>query len=331
VPASVTVSAGTTSRTFTVSTQAVSSSTSAVISGTLGVSRNATLTVNASNPTPAAPTLVAPANGATTALPVTFDWNDVANAASYQIQVDDSSAFSTPRVIDQTVTASQYTATTLAISQHWWRVRGRNAAGTAGAWSSVRSFTPQGSPAAPALSALTMNPTSVIGGNTVQGTATLSAAAPSGGAVVTLSSGNTAAVTVPASVTVPSGSTSATFTVTSSQAVTVSTTVTITGAYGGASRTATVTVNPAAPTGTATLSVSATGRSGERITSTPSGISTLVGTTGSASFTAGTSITLTVSNGRDAIWSGGCSSGGNKTKTCTFTLNANASVSANVQ
>jgi hypothetical protein len=56
-----------------------------------------------------------------------------------------------------------------------------------------------------------------------------------------------------------------------------------------------------------------------------------VGSTGSASYTTGTSITLTVSNGRDAIWSGACSSGGNKAKTCTFTLTANASVSANVQ
>jgi hypothetical protein len=40
---------------------------------------------------------------------------------------------------------------------------------------------------------------------------------------------------------------------------------------------------------------------------------------------------LSVTNGRDAIWSGACSSGGNKTKTCTFTLDANASVTANVQ
>jgi hypothetical protein len=56
-----------------------------------------------------------------------------------------------------------------------------------------------------------------------------------------------------------------------------------------------------------------------------------VGGTGSASFTTGTAITLSVSNGRDAIWSGACSSGGSKTKTCTFTLNAAASVTANVQ
>jgi trimeric autotransporter adhesin len=95
-----------------------------------------------------------------------------------------------------------------------------------------------------------------------------------------------------------------------------------------------VTVNNAAPpppTGTATLTVTATGRSGERVTSNPAGINVSVGATGSASFNAGTSITLSVTNGRDAIWSGACSSGGNKVKTCTFTLNANATVTANVQ
>jgi hypothetical protein len=52
---------------------------------------------------------------------------------------------------------------------------------------------------------------------------------------------------------------------------------------------------------------------------------------GSASFATGTSITLSVSNARDAIWSGACSSNGDKTKTCTFTLNTNASISATVQ
>jgi hypothetical protein len=56
-----------------------------------------------------------------------------------------------------------------------------------------------------------------------------------------------------------------------------------------------------------------------------------VGSTGSASFAIGTSITLSATNSRDVLWSGACSSGGNKTKTCTFTLNANAAVTANVQ
>ena len=77
--------------------------------------------------------------------------------------------------------------------------------------------------------------------------------------------------------------------------------------------------------------MTATGRSGERVTSTPAGIKCERGSTGSASFNTGTSITLRVTNSRDAIWSGACSSGGNKRKTCTFTLNGNATVTANVQ
>jgi hypothetical protein len=70
---------------------------------------------------------------------------------------------------------------------------------------------------------------------------------------------------------------------------------------------AAVTVNP--PSQAATLTVTATGRSGERVTSSSAGISLNVGSSGSVSFAAGTSITLNVSNGRDAIWSGACSSG----------------------
>ena len=442
VPASVVVPAGQTSATFTVSTPSVSSTTQAKVTALLNLSWAAPLTIQpgGSPPppppggTPVAPTLLAPANGATVTQPLTLDWNDVANAASYQIQVDTSSSFASPFTINSTITASQLTTSALTNRQYWWRVRGRNSAGTNGAWSLTRSFTVQGTPAPPTLSALSISPTSVTGGSAnATGTATLTAAAPTGGAVVTLSSNNTTAATVPASITIPAGSTSGTFTVTSntvtastsvtitgsyggatrtgtltvnpqgapppaptlsslsispasvtggsanatgtatltaaapsggasvtlssnntnaatvpatvtiaagstsatftitSKAVTVSTPVTITGAYGGATRTGTLTVNPAAAGGTATLTVSATGRSGERVTSSPAGINVSVGSSGSAPFNVGTSITLSVTNGRDAIWSGACSSGGNKTRTCTFTLNANASVSANVQ
>ena len=342
VPASVTVPAGASSTTFNVSTTAVSSTTQAKVWALLNTTWGAVLTVEGggsppppSGGTPAAPTLLAPASGTSVSLPLTFDWNDVANATTYQIHVDDSSSFTTPRTIDSTVTASQLTTSSgLTNRTYWWRVRGRNSAGTAGAWSSTRSFTVQGAASTPTLSALSISPTSVTGGSAnAQGTATLSAAAPSGGTVVTLSSNNTNAATVPASITIAAGATSGTFTVTS-RPVTSSASVTISGASGGVTRSGTLTVNPAAGgggTGTATLTVSATGRSGERVTSNPAGINVPVGSSGSAPFTAGASITLTVSNGRDAIWSGACSSGGNKTKTCTFTLNANASVTANVQ
>jgi len=84
-------------------------------------------------------------------------------------------------------------------------------------------------------------------------------------------------------------------------------------------------------TGTAKLTLTATGRGGEAVSSTPSGLSVSVGTTGSASFAVGTSISLKATNDRDVIWSGVCSSGGNKTKSCTFAITGNASVTGNVQ
>jgi thermitase len=102
-----------------------------------------------------------------------------------------------------------------------------------------------GSPTQPSLSSLSLNPTSVVGGNSSTGTVTLTAPAPSGGFVVNLSSSNTSVATVPSSVTVPAGATSANFTVATNPVSSV-TSVTITAAAGGITRTATLTVNPPA-------------------------------------------------------------------------------------
>jgi subtilisin family serine protease len=110
------------------------------------------------------------------------------------------------------------------------------------------------------LYSIGLNPTSVNGGASSTGTVTLSGAAPTGGAVVTLSSSGSAA-TVPANVTVAAGATSATFTVTTS-AVTAATPVTISASYGGTTKTTLLTVNPATtggtPAGTYTLTVTGT-------------------------------------------------------------------------
>jgi hypothetical protein len=93
------------------------------------------------------------------------------------------------------------------------------------------------------VSSLTLNPTSVTGGaQSSTGTVTLSAAAPSGGAQVALSSSSSAA-SVPATVTIPAGAGSASFTV-STQAVAASTAATISASYGGTTRTASLTVKP---------------------------------------------------------------------------------------
>lgn len=101
-----------------------------------------------------------------------------------------------------------------------------------------------GNPTQPSLSSVSLNPSTVVGGNSVTGTVTLTAAAPAGGFVVNLSSSNSSVASVPSSVTVPAGATSANFTV-STSAVSSSTNVTITASANGVSRTATLTVNPA--------------------------------------------------------------------------------------
>jgi hypothetical protein len=98
---------------------------------------------------------------------------------------------------------------------------------------------------APVLSALAFNPASVPGGNSAQGTVTLSGAAPAGGALVALARGRQLIVSVPSSVTVPAGAKIATFNVTTS-AVSVLLTVNISASYGGVTKTATLTITPTA-------------------------------------------------------------------------------------
>ena len=97
-------------------------------------------------PIPAAPALLTPANASSPAQPIEFDWSDATGAASYQIQIDDSSAFSAPLVRDEALPASNYVTGGLPTTTLFWRVRGVNTAGTPGAWSATRSFTPQAPP-----------------------------------------------------------------------------------------------------------------------------------------------------------------------------------------
>src|SRR5947207_77735 len=96
------------------------------------------------------------------------------------------------------------------------------------------------------LSTLSLNPTTVTGGDSSTGTVTLSGPAPSGGEQVALSSSNPSVATVPYSRTVAAGATSATFTV-STSTVTASTTVMISASYAGVTKAASLTVNPVPP------------------------------------------------------------------------------------
>ena len=111
--------------------------------------------------------------------------------------------------------------------------------------SAILTVTPP-DPNTPVLSELILNPASVTGGSSSQGTATISAPA-SSPMTVALTSSSAPSVTVPSSVTIPAGATSASFTV-STTSVSSSSTTTIGATLNGLSRSAALTVTPAADT-----------------------------------------------------------------------------------
>lgn len=103
---------------------------------------------------PTAPALSSPANGATgVSLPPSVSWGASAGAASYQVQVSTTSAFTTT-VYDQAgLTATSTSVSGLANSTvYYWRVNATNTYGTS-AWSAAWNFTTATAapPAAPTL------------------------------------------------------------------------------------------------------------------------------------------------------------------------------------
>ena len=196
-------------------------------------------------PVPAAPALLSPANGANEAQPINFQWAVASGAASYTIQIDDSSAFTAPLVREQQniTTLLIYATSGLTTAPHFWRVRGVNFDGVPGPWSAVRTVNPGTPPPPPGLGSIDINPTTVAGGNASSGTVVLSTGAPFGGAVINLSSSNPGVASVPATVTAAENSFVGLFTIATSP-VAANTTVTITATYNGTSRSGTLTVTP---------------------------------------------------------------------------------------
>jgi hypothetical protein len=140
---------------------------------------------------------------------------------------------------------------------------------------------------AAALGGVSASPNPVVGGNPSTGTVTLTSAAPSGGAVVSLGSASSA-VTVPGNVSVSQGATSATFGIATS-VVTNQTLATVSATYSGITKTTTVTVNPAAAAALATLSLNPTGvKGGGSVTGTV--------TLSAPAPASGATVTLTSSN-----------------------------------
>jgi len=196
----------------------------------------------------------------------------------------------------------------------------------------VLDFEVSSSASAPvALSSLTVNPTSVVGGvQSSTGTVTLSTAAPTGGATVTLSSSNTSVARTPASVTIAAGATSVTFAVTTG-AVTSSTTVTISGTYNGVTKSASLTVAPLPlpPLGVASLTLNPARVTGGLQSST--GTVTLT----RAAPAGGVTIVLSSSNGAASVppsvfVPAGASSASFLIKTAVVLLSTTSTISASL-
>jgi VCBS repeat-containing protein len=234
VPASVTVPAGSTSATFTITTSPVGSSTAVTISAVYGgVTKTAVLTVNR----PALSTLslnpTSVVGGSTSQGRVTLTGPAPSGGAVVSLS-DNSSAASEPAsvTVPGGSTSATFTITTSPVSS--------STAVTISAVYNGVTKTAVLTVNRPALSTLTLSPTTVKGGATSQGTVRLSGPAPTGGIVVSLSD-NSQYASEPASVTVPANSTSATFTITTTR-VNRSRSVTISAASGGVTKTAVLTV-----------------------------------------------------------------------------------------
>jgi predicted phage tail protein len=101
---------------------------------------------------PSAPTLLLPADSATSSIgDPSFSWQGVTNADEYQVQVDNDADFSSPEFDNTAPQTTRGLPAALTDGTYFWRVRGVNALGTSGEWSVIREFTVDIPPAAPAL------------------------------------------------------------------------------------------------------------------------------------------------------------------------------------
>jgi len=115
---------------------------------------------------PSAPVLTSPvANTVTLNNTPSFTWNSSANGVTYEIQIDDSTTFTTP-IIQSHIGASgelSYTATLLTDKTYYWRVRAYNINNEPGAWSAGRKITVDILPPSPPAHKAPANNTSIRG------------------------------------------------------------------------------------------------------------------------------------------------------------------------
>jgi trimeric autotransporter adhesin len=331
VPTAVTVGLGAPGGTFPVTTTPVATDRTVTLTATVGTSsRSATLAVTAVSLSSVALVPSSVPGGGTSTGTVTLSGPAPASG-SVVLLSSPSPAAAVPASV--TVAAGATTAafpvTTSPVSSS------RSVVLTAALGAVARTATLTVN--APGLSSVALTPTTVVGGGASTGTVSLAGAAPTGGALIALGSSSSSA-SVPGSVTVPAGSNTATFPVKTSQ-VTSTRSATITAAYGGTTRTASLTVQrisvsgltlyPASlpggafSRGTVTLSAAAAG-SGFVVTLASSNAGAAV-VPATVTVPAGsTTVTFPISTGVVAITSSPSISaaGGGASRTATLTVSA---------
>lgn len=238
-PSVATVSGGAQTSVFAIGTNKVSSTVTRQVTATFdAVSKIANLTLEPASAALQSLELGTPVvtAGDDTSATVKLDLAAPAGGATVAIS-DNSSSITTPSSVS--VTAGAVSATflveTAAVTQS--SVRTITASYLGVNKSAIITINP-----ASALTSLSLNPSSVKGGQSTTATVTISFPAPAGGISVALAD-NSSAITTPSTVAVPQGATSAQVTV---QTGNVSTTYTrsITATYKGVSKTANLTLTP---------------------------------------------------------------------------------------
>lgn len=227
--------------------------------GNRGIPSNTvSFTISYNAPLPPAPTGLAPADGATVSLPVTLDWSDVPNPqdTGYEVEISGNSSFTDIEDHIPQITPSERQVLSLTSGTKFWRVRSHqgSASPTTSAvtdWSVPRSFTIPNTAAtvesvwlgAPPCRNPCPGADSLFSGQEINASIQLTAAAPAGGAVVSLASNPTSGASHPASVTVPEGTAFAGFRLFAGE-VLEPTPVTLTASLGSSSSSFNFTVHP---------------------------------------------------------------------------------------
>jgi subtilase family serine protease len=239
LPASVTVPVGTTTATFAMATHGVAALTHVIVSANyIGTIKTCTLDVKPAALNRIALSRTTVISGGGTQLSLILDANAPSGGASVALSSSNPQAAPVP--------ASAAVPYDLKSKNIVVTSRGVDTSTVVTFTATYKSIakTAQLTVSPASLTALTVTPTSVYGGQTSLGRATFDGAAPASGSTMTVTSGTPAVATAPATVNVAANGLSQAFTITT-HGVGTSTPVVFTVAFKGVQKTATLTVSPA--------------------------------------------------------------------------------------